>query len=72
MCVSSDRGKIPRLFPRGDARGFGRVGVGFREDEQQMTLQRLVLQHMCPQQPPPASHEVLFLELDLVCCTGII
>jgi len=33
VCGSSDRGRILRLLLHGDARGFGVVILGFREDE---------------------------------------
>lgn len=72
VCGSSDRGRTPRLLLHGDARGFGVVIFGFREGEHQLTFQRLVPQRSCPQQPLPVSSEVSFLELDLVCHTGII
>ena len=72
VCVSSDRGKMLRLLLHGDAGGFVVVIFGFREDEHQVTFQRLVPQYTCPRQPLPASSEVSFLELDFVHCTGII
>lgn len=55
MCVSSDRQKMLRLLLHGDAGGFVVVIFGFREDEHQMTFQRLASQHTCPQQPLPGE-----------------
>lgn len=72
VCVSSDRGKMLRLLLHGDAGGFVVGFLGVREDEHQMTFQRLVPQYTCPQQPLPASSDVLFLKLDFVCCMEII
>lgn len=50
----------------GDARGFGRAGLGFGDDEHWMNSPGAVLQ------PSAATAcEVLLLQLDSVCCTGI-
>lgn len=72
VCVSSDRGKMLRLLLHGDAGGFVVGFFGVREDEHQITFQRLVPEYTCPQQPLPASSDVSFLKLDFVCCMGII
>lgn len=61
-----------RLLLHGDAGGFVVGFFGVREDEHQITFQRLVPEYTCPQQPLPASSDVLFLKLDFVCCMGII
>lgn len=61
-----------RLLLHGDAGGFVVGFFGVREDEHQITFQRLVPEYTCPQQPLPASSDVSFLKLDFVCCMGII
>lgn len=64
LCVCTlkeerNQGCFPMVMPG----GLGGLVLGLGKMNASWTLQGLGLQHMCPQQPPPAR-EVLFLELD--------